>query len=96
MHVLLNGTPDSRRAAALGLLERHDEGSLMLLVGAVRSTENWHLRARCLEALGAIAAESRQAVAERILGDCSAHRHRVLSPTSWIETRQWMRSSSGG
>jgi hypothetical protein len=39
----------------------------MLLVDTVRSAEHWQARARCLEALGAIAGDARRETAERIL-----------------------------
>jgi hypothetical protein len=66
-HVLLNGTPETRRLAALRLVESQDRRWLTLLVDTVRSAEQWQLRARCLEALGLIAGESQQETAERIM-----------------------------
>jgi hypothetical protein len=66
-YVLLNGTPETRRAAALRLLEKDDQRWLPLLVGTVRSTEAWQTRARCLEALGTVAGASEQQQAEAIL-----------------------------
>jgi hypothetical protein len=66
-NVLLHGTPESRRAAALRLLEAEHQPWLTLLIDTVRSSEEWRVRARCLEALGMAAGESDQHVAERIL-----------------------------
>ncbi len=66
-HVLLNGTPESRRAAAARLLEAEDHLWLALLADTVRSNEAWQLRARCLEVLGLAAGASERYTAEAIL-----------------------------
>jgi hypothetical protein len=65
--LLMNGTPDSRRAAALRLTESENQLWLAVLVDTVRSAEEWRVRARCLEALGIAAGASEQPVAESIL-----------------------------
>ncbi len=63
----MNARPETRRAAAMRLLEVEDRVWLTLLVDTIRSTEEWRLRARCLEVLGLVAGASDQRTAEHIL-----------------------------
>ena len=65
--VLLNGTPESRRSAALRLLDSEDLLWLPLLAETVRAGDEWHLQGRCLEVLGLIAGTGDQATVESIL-----------------------------
>jgi hypothetical protein len=65
--VLLNATPETRRAAAMRLLEIEDRVWLPMLVETIQSTEDWRLRARCLEMLGLVAGASDEHTAGHIL-----------------------------
>jgi hypothetical protein len=66
-HVLMYGSPCSRRLLAERLLRIGDPGCWSLLGDTVRSGEPWQLRARCLETLGLAAGSADQHTAESIL-----------------------------
>ena len=65
--VLLHGTPASRRAVALRLLEADDPTWWPLLASTVHSHEDWLLRARCLEVLGLAAGAGDRRTLDHIL-----------------------------
>jgi DNA-binding NarL/FixJ family response regulator len=65
--LLLYGRPASRRNVAESLARAHDTDSVRLLADTARAPGPWLLRARCLEALGAIAASADQRTCEEVL-----------------------------
>ena len=66
-HVLVFGSPATRRRLAEDLARRNEAALWGLLLATIRSRESWLVRARCLEVLGAAAGCAEQPVAELIL-----------------------------
>jgi DNA-binding CsgD family transcriptional regulator len=81
--LLLYGRPASRQKVAESLARGHDTDSVRLLADTVRAPGPWLLRARCLEALGAIAGSADQRTCELVL-------EALVSPTppesTWAHT----------
>src|SRR4051812_44686196 len=65
--ILSEGTEQARRELAAQLLSEADQAGWDLLVTTIRSDASWLLRARCLEALGSVAANGSSEVARAVL-----------------------------
>jgi len=65
--LVLHGSAASRHAAAERLLELGDPTWWKLLAATIQSSEDWRLRARCLEVLGVAAGAATEPTVEAIL-----------------------------